>query len=331
MNITRQQTIKNNLYTYLLQKREEMAVTFAAAVADSRIIDAAKSSTAPVKPVGVVIYALFGLIGLLVPTGVIAGRSALNNRVMRRVDVEQVTQVPILGEVTNKRHRDILVVAPHQRSVIAEQIRSIRTNLQGWTDETDRKQVMLFTSSMSGEGKSFVSLNLGASLAMMRQPTIILEMDMRMPRLHQMFDIDNSVGLSSYLNGEATLSEIIKPVPGHPNYFIIPSGPLPADPSELLHGPNVKQLLELLREQFQYILLDAPPIGIVTDAQIIAPYTDTTLFVIRHGLTPKHSLKLLDTLYREQRFQNLSIILNAVGGSEDYHFNDRIKNSYSYR
>ncbi|MFD2937179.1 GumC family protein [Spirosoma flavum] len=331
MNITRQQTIKNNLYTYLLQKREEMAVTFATSVADSRVIDAAKSSGFPVKPVGIVIYALFGLVGLLVPTAAIAGKSSLNNRVTRRVDVENMTQVPILGEVMNKRHRDILIVAPHQRSVIAEQIRSIRTNLQFGIGDAEEKQVMLFTSSMSGEGKSFVSLNLGASLALTGQPTVILEMDLRMPRLHQLFDIDNTVGLSSYLNGEATLADILKPVPGHPNYFIIPSGPLPPDPSELLGGANVKQLIDLLRNQFRYILLDAPPIGIVTDAQVVAPYADTTLFVIRHGVTPKHSLKLLDTLYREQRFQNLRIILNAVGGSEAYHYNDQIKNSYSYR
>ncbi|WP_460961056.1 GumC family protein [Spirosoma litoris] len=331
MNITRQQAIKNNLYTYLLQKREEMAVTFAASVADSRIIDVAKSTIDPVKPVGVVMYALFGLIGFLLPTGVIAGRNALNTRVTRRVDVEHVTQVPILGEVMNKRQRETLIVAPNQRSVIAEQIRSIRTNLQTWTGEGGPKQVMLFTSSMSGEGKSFVSLNLGASLALMRQPTVILEMDMRMPRLHQLFDIDNTVGLSSYLSGEAELADIIKPVPGHPNYFIIPSGPLPSDPSELLHDVTMKEMIESLRDQFRYILLDAPPIGIVTDAQVVAPYVDSTLFVIRHGVTPKHSLKVLDTLYREQRFQNLSIILNGVGGGEAYHYSDRLKNSYSYR
>lgn len=331
MDITRQQTIKNDLYTYLLQKREEMAVAFATTVADSRTLDAAASTDSPVKPVGIVIYALFGLVGLLLPTAAIAGKTALNTRVTRRVDVENSTQVPILGEVMNKRHRDVLVVAPDQRSVIAEQIRTIRTNLQFWNDETDTKQVMLFTSSISGEGKSFLSLNLGASLALMNQPTIILEMDMRMPRLHQLFDIDNSIGLSSYLKGEATLEEVIKPVPGHPNYYIIPSGPLPNDPSELLGGPIAKQLIEELRNQFRYILLDAPPIGIVTDAQVIAPYADTTLFVIRHKVTPKHSLKLLDTLYREQRFQNLRIILNAVGGSEAYHYSDRIKNGYSYR
>lgn len=331
MDIERQQAIKNNLYTYLLQKREEMAVTFAATISDSRVLDAAKSSGGPVKPVAVVIYALFGLVGLLIPTATIAGRNALNTRVLGRHDVETGTQVPILGEIMSKRHRDVLVVAPNNRSVIAEQIRTIRTNLQLDRTEISETQVILCTSSISGEGKSFISLNLGASLALLRQPTVILEMDMRMPRLHQSFKLNNSVGLSTYLNGEATLNEILQPVPGHPNYFIIPSGPLPPDPSELLSSPMMSQLLDILREQFCYVILDAPPIGIVTDAQVVAPYADATLFVVRHGLTPKHSLKTLDLLYREQRFRNMRIVLNAVSTGESYHSNHRYKNSYSYR
>lgn len=122
----------------------------------------------------------------MLPTEAIAGKNALNTRVTRRVGVESVTQVPILGEVMNKRHRDILVLASHQRSVLAEQIRSIRTNLHTGIGTADGRQVLLFTSSMSGEGKSFVSLNLGASLALMAQPTVIVEIDMRMPRLHQL-------------------------------------------------------------------------------------------------------------------------------------------------
>ncbi|ADB40336.1 GumC family protein [Spirosoma linguale] len=331
LDITRQQTIKNNLYTYLLQKREEMAVTFAAAIADSRTIDAAKSSLGPVKPVGVVIYALFALVGLLIPTAAVAGKGALNTKVLRRNDVEDVTQVPILGEIMSKRNRDVLIVAPNNRSVIAEQIRTIRTNLHIGKNESTDSQVLLFTSSISGEGKSFISLNLGASMALLKQPTVILEMDMRLPRLHQHFDIDNSVGISNYLNGEATLADILKPVPGYPNYFIVPSGPLPPDPSELLSGPNLKQLIGELRERFRYVIIDAPPIGIVTDAQAIAPYSDATLFVVRHGVTPKESLKILDMLHREHRFQNMSIILNAVGSGDGYHFNNRYKNSYSYR
>ena len=331
VDITRQQDIKNNLYTYLLQKREEMAVMFAAAVANSRVIDAAQSSEWPVKPVGVVIYALFGLVGLLVPTAVIAGSSALNSRVSRRQDVEQSTRVPILGEVLKKRHQDPLLVAPNNRSVIAEQIRSIRTIINVEPDETRASQVFLCTSSISGEGKSFISINLGASLAMLRQPCVIVEMDMRLPRLHQLFGFDNSSGLSTYLDGEATLDEILRPVPGYPNYYIIPSGPLPQDPSELLSGASMQTLMQALRKRFRYVILDAPPIGIVTDAEVVAAHADTTLFVVRHGVTPKHSLKTLDLLYREQRFRNMRIILNGVHTGESYHSNHQYKNSYSYR
>jgi len=331
VNITRQQGIKNDLYTYLLKKREELAVLFAATQADSRVVDAPIAGGAPIKPVGAVMYALFGLVGLLVPTALIAGRNAVNTKVTRRLDVEDMTHVPILGEVMNKRKRDVMVVGQNTQSVIAEQIRTIRTNLQIGNTDLTASQVILFTSSISGEGKSFVSLNLGASMAMLKQPTVILEMDLRMPRLHQVFGIDNSVGLSNYLNGEATLDEILQPVPGHPNYFIIPSGPLPPNPSELLSGMEVRTLMSTLRERFRYIMVDAPPIGIVTDAQLLAPMADSTLFVVRHGLTPKHCLKILDNLHKEQRFHNLNIVLNAVERGNSYHYSHQYKNSYSYR
>ncbi|OZI07351.1 capsular biosynthesis protein [Siphonobacter sp. BAB-5385] len=329
IDITRQQSIKNNLYNYLLQKREEMAVAFAASIPENHTIDPAESGATPVKPVGIVMYALFGLIGFLVPTAAIAGKGALNGRVMRRVDVEGVTRVPILGEIMKKREKDQLVIAQHSKSIIAEQIRTIRTNLHLRRGDMDESHVLLFTSSISGEGKSFISMNLGASLALMKQPTVILEMDMRMPRIHQVFDVENDIGISDYLNEEASLEEILRPVPGYPNYFVIPSGPLPPNPSELLSGHRLPQLLQELRERFSYIIVDAPPVGIVTDAQLVSPMADATLFVIRHGVTPKAALKELDVLHRERRFNNLNIILNGVAGGDSYHYN--YKNSYSYK
>jgi len=324
MDITRQQTIKNNLYTYLLQKREEMAVTFAAAISDSRTIDAAKSSLGPVKPVGIVIYALFGLVGLLLPTAAIAGKGALNTKVSRRGDVEDVTQVPILGEIMSKRQRDVLIVGPNNRSVIAEQIRTIRTNLYIGKGDMDESQVLLFTSSISGEGKSFMSMNVGASLALVDRPTVILEMDLRKPKLHMSLGMRNAVGISNYLIGEATLDDVLQPIEGFPNYFLISSGPLPPNPSELLNGPYLAKLFEELRARFEYVIVDSPPIGLVTDAQVIAPYADATLYMVRHDITPKTYLKMVDSLYKENRFHNLNVILNAVGDGESYYY------SYSY-
>lgn len=324
LNITRQQAIKNNLYTYLLQKREETALSYAATVADSRTIDPARSGSEPVKPVRKLIFLLFAAVGLMLPVGVLAARDALNDRVLRRSDVEEATQVPILGEVIESRQgANAIVVTNRSRTVIAEQIRALRTNLQFLRNSQSGSQVLLFTSSISGEGKSFMSLNIGASLALIDRPTVILEMDLRKPKLHKALNMENVVGLSNYLIGQAEIDDIIQPVPGMENYFIITSGPIPPNPAELLTGGRLEQLLQELRARYSYVLVDSPPIGLVTDAQLIAPHADATLYVVRHDLTPKNYLKMVDTLYREQRFQKLNLILNAVENGQTYY-------SYSY-
>lgn len=323
IDISRQQAIKNNLYTFLLQKREETAVSYASTIADSRTVDSARSTNEPVKPVRKMIFTLFGLIGLVIPIGALAAKDAMNNRVMRRTDVEGVTTVPILGEVVKSKDADRLIMAPQNRSVISEQIRTIRTNLQFLKSAAD-SQVLLFTSSISGEGKSFVSLNLGASLALVDRPTVILEMDLRKPKLREALGMANGVGISNFLIGEATLDDALCPIPGYENYFLMPSGPIPPNPSELLSSPRMEQLFAELRQRFNYVIVDSPPIGLVTDAQLIAPFADSTMYMVRHDVTPKNYLKMIDTLYKEQRFQKLNIILNGVGEGEAYYY------SYSY-
>lgn len=320
VDITRQQAIKNNLYTYLLEKREETALSYASTVADSRTIDPPRSDSKPVKPVKSTIFLLFGLLGLLLPVGVIAARDALNDRVSRRSDVEDVSQVPILGEIMASRNVHPLVMVSGKRSVIAEQIRTLRTNLQFLRSNPTDSQVVMFTSSISGEGKSFLSLNLGASLALVDRPTVILEMDLRKPKLHSVLDLPNTVGISNYLIQEATLDEILQPISGFPNYHIITCGPLPPNPAELLSSPQLEQLFAELRQRFAYVIVDSPPIGLVTDAQLIAPYVDATMFMVRHDHTPKAYLRMIDNLWKEHRFQRLNLILNGVGGGESYQY-----------
>lgn len=326
LNITRQQAIKNGLYTYLLQKREETALSAASTVSDSRTVDAARTGSKPIKPVKLMIFALFAAFGMLVPVGFITAKDALNNRVLRRSDVEDVTQIPILGEVVKSRQltADNLVFRPRMQSVVGEQIRAIRTNLQFLRSDPHDSQVLLFTSSISGEGKSFISLNLGASLALVDRPTVILEMDLRKPKLHKSLHIENRAGLSNYLIGEATIDELLQPIMGYENYYIITAGPLPPNPAELLSSPRLAQLFSELKERFDYVLVDSPPVGLVTDSQLIAPFADATMFLVRHDHTPKNHLKMVDTLYKENRFQKLSIILNGVGEGESYYYN------YSY-
>ncbi len=332
MDITRQQAIKNNLYTYLLQKREETAVSFASTISDSRTIDVARSDVKPVKPNKQMIFLLFAFVGLMIPVAVIASRDSLNNRIMRRTDVESNTHVPILGEVVKKRQPEAIVVVSRSQSIIAEQIRTLRTNLQFLRDAPEGSQVLLFTSSISGEGKSFVSLNLGASLALVGRRTVILEMDLRKPRLrHSLGFTWEGTGISNYLIGEATLDEILQPVPGTEGYYLIPSGPLPPNPAELLSSPRLEKLISELRLRFDYIVIDAPPIGLVTDAQLMAPFADATLYMVRHDVTPKNHLKMIETLYQEKRFNRLNIVLNAVGDNESEYYSYGYKgNGYNY-
>ena len=324
VDITRQQSIKNNLYTYLLEKREETALSYASTVADSRTIDPPRSGTKPVKPVKSTIFLLFGLLGMLLPVGAIAARDALNDRVSRRSDIEEASQVPILGEIMASRNVDPLVMISGKRSVIAEQIRTLRTNLQFLRSSPTDSQVVLFTSSISGEGKSFLSLNLGASLALVDRPTVILEMDLRKPKLHSILNLPNTAGISNYLIQEASLDDILQPIPGFPNYHIITCGPIPPNPAELLSSPQLERLFGELRQRFAYVIVDSPPIGLVTDAQLIAPHVDATMFLVRHDHTPKAYLRMIDNLWKEHRFQRLNLILNGVSGGESYQY------GYSY-
>ncbi|SFF08036.1 GumC family protein [Spirosoma endophyticum] len=326
LNITRQQSIKNGLYTYLLQKREETALSAASRMSDSRTVDAAHTSNRPVKPVKMMIFALFAVLGLLIPIGFITAKDILNDNVMRRADVVEATQIPILGEVVKGRQKNTenLVLNPSVQSVMGEQIRALRTNLQFLRSDPQKSQVLLFTSSISGEGKSFISLNLGASLAMVKRKTVILEMDLRKPRLHKSLHIENQTGLSNYLMGEASIDELLHPIMGYPNYYIITAGPLPSNPAELLSSPHMEELFSGLKERFEYILVDSPPIGLVTDSQLIASFADATMFLVRHDHTPKSYIKMVDTLYKEGRFPKLSIILNGIGEGESLNY------SYNY-
>ena len=319
VDITRQQGIKNNLYVYLLQKREETALSYASAVSDSRTIDLARNSAKPVKPVKRNIYLLFALMGMAVPFAIIYLIDLLNDKIRSRRDIEKATDAPILADISFSEHYEAIIVSSSSRNIMGEQIRSLRTNLS-FLNPGKGVQSILFTSTMSGEGKSFISLNLGASLAMTGKKTIILELDMRKPKLHAALKMPNKLGLSNYLIGKATLDEIIFPVAGQDNYYIITCGDIPPNPAELLLTDRLADLYRELRETFDYIITDAPPVGIVTDAQILEQQADATLFVLRHEFTPKERLKGLDMLFREKKFKNLNVVFNAVkqGGKYGY-------------
>ncbi|WP_247237858.1 tyrosine-protein kinase [Telluribacter sp. SYSU D00476] len=318
VGIKRQQTIKEGLYLYLLQKREETALAYASTVTDSRLVDAPVASLAPIAPKRSIIWlGAFGA-GVAIPLLLINLLFMLNNTIQTRDDIEQIGRVSILGEIglLKKENNPESIIKMASRSAVAEQFRALRTNLQYLGDGSCR--TIMLTSSIGGEGKSFVSINLAASLAYADKRVILLGMDLRKPSLQERLQVPNDRGVTNYLIGQSPLSELIQPTGVHPKFDVITCGPIPPNPSELLSNGRLPQLLAELREQYDYILIDCPPFGLVTDAALIAEYTDATLYLVRFNYTLRDHLRHIGELSRTKRFNNLSVIFNGVNYGAGY-------------
>jgi tyrosine-protein kinase Etk/Wzc len=321
VGIKRQQTIKENLYLYLLQKREETALAYASTVTDSRLIDAPISSFIPIKPKRAVIWLGALLTGLILPILLINVIFLLNNTVQSREEIEKRTSSSVLGEIglmkTGKgQPASEAIIKMTSRSAVAEQFRALRTNLQYLGDGSCR--TIMFTSSIGGEGKSFISINLAASLAYSDKRVILLGMDLRKPSLHERLQLPNKKGVSNYMVGQTNLDDLIHSTGVHPKFDVMVSGPLPPNPSELLGNGRLPQLLAELKERYDYILIDSPPYGLVTDAALIAEYIDATLYVVRFNYTLLDHLNRIGDLRRSKRFNNLTVIYNGVNYGAGY-------------
>ena len=312
LSISRQQAIKNNIYTFLLQKREETALSFASAIADSRVIDKAESSDVPVSPKNKLIYLGAFLGAMVLGIVIIYLKDNLTRTVQARSDIERYTDIPFLGEVNYDRSKTPFVISEGKRSFIAEQFRQLRTSL-GYmgVDETHKR--ILLTSSISGEGKSFIAINMGISLALMGKKVALLELDLRKPKLSEQFHISREEGLSNYLIGKIEPGKIIKSTEFE-NLSLVPSGSIPPNPSELISNGRLAELLTHLEKSFDYLIIDSAPINPVTDAYIISPLADVTLFVIRHGYTPKIFLKKLGQQNKMNTLKNPAIVYNGIRG-----------------
>lgn len=313
LSISRQQSIKNNIYTFLLQKREETALSFASAVADSRIIDKAETSDIPVSPKKNLIYLASILGAIALGFGFIYLKDMLDRTVQGRPEIEKYSDIPFLGEVVYDRTKTPIVIAEGKRSFIAEQFRQLRTALTYVGINESHKRILI-TSSISGEGKSFIASNLGASLALMNKKVLLIELDLRKPKLSDYFNVSRNIGVSNYLIGKLSASEIIKNT-GIKNLSIIPSGPIPPNPSELVSNGKLDELLKILEMQFDFILIDTAPVSPVTDAYLVSPMCDLTLFVIRHDYTPKMFVqKLEQQRKRNGGLKNPVIVYNGIKG-----------------
>jgi tyrosine-protein kinase Etk/Wzc len=336
ISIKRQQTIKESLYLYLLQKKEEAALSYASAIADSRTVDPAFYSRTPIQPKRQIVFLGALLVGLILPASYIYGKGLLNNKVNGLADISKISKIPVLGEVMYVEDTAAVVITENSREAISEQFRAIRTNMEFLRSKSEGAvgRITLFTSSMSGEGKSFVSTNIAAAFAISGKKTVILELDLRKPQISKTLNLDNRVGLSNYLIGRASINDIIKTSSFNHDLFVIGSGPIPPNPSELLIHNELDELMAYLKKNFDEILIDAPPIGLVTDAQILARFADATIYLMRQNYTFKAQVKSMDAIYRTRKMPNLNAILNGIkyGGNYGYgygygYYSDDIKNS----
>ncbi len=313
LEIVRQQRIKENLYLYLLEKREETSLTLAVTAPNSRLIDAAQPTKDPISPRRPLVYGLSLLFGLAIPIGAVSLRKLMDDKVRSEDDIKEATQVPIAGVLAHQGKYAENVVQPGSRSASAEMFRLLRTNLQFAASKQNNK-VMMITSGGPGEGKTFVSLNLGMTFAMTGKKVVMIELDLRKPRLIRYLDMETpQMGVTNYLiDDKVTIEDVVKDTPYHEGLKVVPTGPLPVNPAELIQSERMGQLIRELRENFDHVLIDTPPVGPVADSLLLHEHIDTSLFVVRQGVTRIRQLRLIEDISRQDKLPRPYIVLNGV-------------------
>lgn len=311
VNIQRQFNLTNEIYTFLLQKRAETNITLASTLPDVQIIDVARTQTA--SPVGLsnkIILAMGFILGIGIPLAYILFINFIDDRIRTQKDLENNTSVPILGGIMHNLSQSDLVVYEDPKSTIAESFRVLRTNLQYMLAGPGGKVISIHSTN-PGEGKSFSAINLAIILAMNNKKVLLLGADLRKPRLHKTFKISNEIGLSTYLIGIDDLEHIIIPTFVE-NLSLLPSGPIPPNPAEILGKQEMKNLLEELRSRFDYIIIDNAPTALVTDAQILSPMTDLNIFILRYGISHMSQLEMINQYVSMKTIDNIAILVNDI-------------------
>lgn len=337
LSVERQQKVKEELYLYLLQKREENELSQAFTAYNTRLITAPRGSMFPTAPHKMNILLVAFAVGLLVPAVGIFMKENMNTKVRGRKDLENLS-IPFIGEIpqysgTKKKwwefkHRKrqdmkIIVVNEGNRNIINEAFRVLRSNMDFMASKDNNQHVFVLTSFNPGSGKSFLAINIAISFAIKKKKILVIDGDLRHRTVSSYVDSPNK-GLSDYLNNQIEdWKEIIVSYKGYTNLHILPIGTIPPNPTELLEDSKLSMLIEALRPEYDYIFIDCPPVDIVADAQIIEKWADRTIFVVRSGLLDRSMLSELENMYTGKRFKNLSMILNgteSTGGRYGYRY-----------
>jgi len=310
--IKRQQEIKQTLYLFLLQKKEENFLTMVVVVPKAKIIDTARSNGIPVSPQKIIILSLAFLLGLIFPI--------IGLYIENKEELEKISIVPVLGEIAKSEQTGNIIIRENSTNRFTEMFRLLRTNLLFVLGDPGQKVINVI-SSIGGEGKSFICINLAMSLALLDKKILIIGLDVRKPKLGEYIGLDNKTGITMYLSGSLDEKELIRPSGVHPNLFVITAGPVPPNPAELMAKPALDKLIADCKEKFDYIILDTAPIGIVSDTYALNRFADVNLYVVRADYTPKKNIEDATILYKQKKLTRMYFILNAA----DFH-----KASYRY-
>ncbi|HTF21711.1 MAG TPA: polysaccharide biosynthesis tyrosine autokinase, partial [Chryseolinea sp.] len=305
--------INSSLFDLFIRRRAEAAISKASATSDYKIIDAPDYSRTPIRPDSDLNLIIAAAVGFLFPVSFFLIRDITNPRIADRDDLDRHLHMPLLGNVAHSKYVTNKVVKDYPRSVVAESFRAVRSNLK-FMAKTEKQTAQIFsvTSSIGGEGKTFCTINLAYMLAMTGKRTLMIGADLRKPQLGSYIASKSKMGLSNYLAGMATVGEvIIQAEPGDPD--IIDAGNVPPNPAELLGSERMHELMEILKEKYDYIIFDTAPVGLVSDAMELLKYCDSNILIVRQGVTPKRALDMIDELYQEGRLKNFTVLLNDIG------------------
>ena len=320
--LLRQQGIQNTLYTFLLEKREENALVLAATTPKGKIVDHAYAQHSPISPNHMVVMALALLASIFLPLLLLYLKDLFTTKFSNQEELEEISQVPFIGHIHHNRHNSQLVVKEGKTSAIVELFRYVRNNLQ-FILNRDEDKVILVTSSVSGEGKSFISTNIASSFALLGKRVALVGMDIRSPKLATMLDLQEVPGVTSYLSrSDVTLDQIAQPCKEVKGLDVFVGGAIPPNPSELLLGDRVKDLFQDLREHYDVIIVDSAPVAMVSDSFALDKYSNATVYVTRANYTKRNLIKFMNRIAANKQLKNMCVVLNDTKPSGD--------NTYGY-
>ena len=320
--LLRQQGIQNTLYTFLLEKREENALVLAATTPKGKIVDHAYAQHTPISPNHMVVLALALLASIFLPLLLLYLKDLFTTKFSNQDELEEISQVPFIGHIHHNRHNSQLVVKDGKTSAIVELFRYVRNNLQ-FILNRDEDKVILVTSSVSGEGKSFISTNIASSFALLGKRVALVGMDIRSPKLATMLDLNDVPGVTSYLSrSDVTLDQIKQSCNEVNGLDVYVGGAIPPNPSELLLGDRVKDLFQDLREHYDVIIVDSAPVAMVSDSFALDKYSNATVYVTRANYTKRSLIKFMNRIAANKQLKNMCVVLNDTKPSGD--------NTYGY-